>query len=33
VGPAFIEKRGDTGSFRFIAVEGDIDGRRAEGES
>ena len=31
VGPAFIEERG-TWSFRFIAVEADIDGRRVEGE-
>jgi hypothetical protein len=31
LGPAFIEISADgTGSFRFIAVEGDIDGRHVE---
>lgn len=31
LGPAFIEIGADgTGSFRFIAVEGDIDGRHVE---
>lgn len=31
LGPAFIEIRADGfGSFRFIAVEGDIDGRHVE---